>query len=67
MEDISEHFHIFCISELNVNKPLKNNNELFYGENINDNIKKLSDFLALQNWQTIYNVHNVNESYIAFV
>ena len=60
MDDISDHFPIFCISELNVSKPLKNNNELFYRENTNDNIKKFNDFLALQNWQTVYNAYNVN-------
>ena len=52
---------------MDVKKPLKNNNELFYRENINDNIKKLDDFLALQNWQTVYNAYNVNESYNNFV
>ena len=29
MDDISDHFPIFCISELNVKKPLKDNNEHF--------------------------------------
>ena len=38
----------FFLSELDVKKPLKNNNELFYRENTNDNIKKLNDFPALQ-------------------
>ena len=66
MEDISDHIPIFCISELDVKKPLKNNNELFYRENTNDNIKKLNNFLTLQNWQTVYNAYNVNESYINF-
>ena len=39
----------------------------FYGENTNDNIMKLNDFLALQNWQTVSNADNVNESYNNFV
>ena len=67
MDDIRDHFPIFCISELNVKKPFKNNNELFYRENTNDNIKRLNDFLALQNWQTVYNTYNVSESYNNFV
>ena len=67
MDDISDHFPIFLISELNVKKPLKNNKKLFYRENTNDNIKKLNDFLALQNWQSVYNAHNVNESHNNFV
>ena len=46
MEDISDHFPIFCISELDVKKPLKNNNELIYRENTNDNIKKHKNFLT---------------------
>ena len=29
MEDINDHFPIFCISQLDVKKPLKSNNELF--------------------------------------
>ena len=29
MDGISEHFPIFCISDLNVMKPLKDNNDLF--------------------------------------
>ena len=50
MDDISDHFPILCISELNVKKSLKNNIELFYGEITNNNIEKLNDFLALLNW-----------------
>ena len=42
------YFPIFCISELDVKKQLNNNNELFYRENTNDNIKKLNNFLTLQ-------------------
>ena len=57
----------FFISELDVKKPRKNNNELFYRENTNDNIKKLNDFLGLLIWQTVYNAHNVNKSYNNFV
>ena len=49
MDDIRYHFPIFCMSELNAKKPLKNNNEIFCRENTNDNIKKLNDSLALQN------------------
>ena len=67
MEDIIDHFPIFCISELDVKKQLKNNNELFYRENTNDNIKKLNNFLTLQNCQTVYNANNVNESYNNFI
>ena len=67
MDDISDHFPIFCISELDVKKQLNNNNELFYRENTNDNIKKLNNFLTLQNWQTVYNANNVNESYNNFI
>ena len=52
---------------MNERKPLRNNNELFYGENTNDNIKKLNDFLALLNWQTVCNAFNQNESYDDFV
>ena len=63
MEDISDHFPIFFISELEIKKPLKNNNERFYRENTIDNIKKLNNFLTLQNWQTVYNAYNINESY----
>ena len=66
IDDISDYFPFF-ISELNVKKPLKNNNELFHRENSNDNIKKLNDFLALQNWQTVYNACNVNESHNNFI
>ena len=62
MDDISNYFPIFCTSELNVKKPLKNKKELFNREKTNDNIKKLNDFLALQNWQTVYNAYNVDES-----
>ena len=67
MDDISDNLTNSCISELNVKKPLKNNNELIYRENTNDNIKKLNDFLALQNWQTVINSYNVNNSYNNFV
>ena len=36
-------------------------------ENTNDNIRKCNDFLALQNWQIVYNAHTVNELYNNFV
>ena len=63
----------FFISELNVKKPFKNNNELhcccgllmlwtlLYVVEIMK--EKLNDFLALQNWQTVSNAYNVNESH----
>ena len=39
----------------------------FYRENTNENIKKPNNFLTLQNWQTVYNAYNANESYNNFV
>ena len=66
MDANSDQILFLCISELNVKKPLKNNNELFYRENTNDNDKKLNDFLALKNLQTVYNVYNVNASHSNF-
>ena len=59
MDDISDHFPIFCMSEFDVKKPLRT---FLYRENSNDDVKKLNDFLPLQNWQTVYNAYYVNES-----
>ena len=42
MDDHSDHFPIFCVSELNVKKHSRMNNErlmTFYRKNTNDNIK----------------------------
>ena len=36
-------------------------------DDISDHIKKLNDFLSLQNWQSVYNGSNVNESHNNFV
>ena len=45
MEDISDHFPIFCISELDVKKPLKNNNELFIRKTLMIILRSLIIFL----------------------
>ena len=63
MDDIGDHYHIFCKSKLDVQTTLNSNNDLSYRENTDDKIKELNHLLGLQNWLSIYNACNENESY----